>query len=93
MKKKTSKIKARGRAKRCPPKAKVGRSNRLGSATLSLPGEGQLTEIPKGYEVIAGIACEDFVHRPTLLLRKSDSNLFENDLKSRRSVGMRARSA
>lgn len=84
MKKKAKKISAERSDKRCPPKAKVVRSNRIGCATLPLPERGQVIEIPRGYEVVQRLSCENFVHRPTLLLRKSDGNSFDIYLKSRR---------
>ena len=84
MKRKAKKIKGKRSTKRCPPKAKVARSNRAGCATLPLPGSGQVVEIPKGYEVVERITCDDFTHRLTLLLRKTDANPFDIHLKSRR---------
>lgn len=93
MKRKTKKIKARKTTKRCPPKAKVVRSNRAGCTTLPLPGRGQVVEIPQGYEVVQGITCDDFTHRPTLHLRKSDADSFDIHLKSRRGGNRQARSA
>lgn len=88
-----SKNKAGGGNTRRPPKAKVARSNRAGCTTLPLPKLGQVIEIPEGYEVLERLTCRDFVHKRTLFIRQIDANLFENDLKSRRSGNRSARSA
>lgn len=89
MKKKSNKIKAGAGAKRCPPKAKVVRSNRAECTSLPLPKPNQVIEIPQGYEVVQRIGCENFEHRLTLFIRRTNAKRFENDLKSRRSETLR----
>lgn len=93
MTRKSNKIKASEARKRCPPKAKVVRSNRAGCTTLPLPKKNQVVEIPQGYEVLERIVCEDFVHKRTLFIRQTDPILFDIHLKSRRAVNMRPRTA
>lgn len=93
MRRKASKINGKSARDRRPPKAKVGRSNRLGCATLPLPKQNQVIEIPQGYDVVERITFVDFEPKRTLLLRRKDAFLFENDLKSRRSGFTRSRSA
>lgn len=95
--KKNNKITRKNDSSRCPPKAKVVRSNRIGCATLPLPQRGQLTEIPQGYTIEERISFVDFEPRRTLFIRQTEPVLFDIYLKSRRSKkrgeSSRARSA
>lgn len=93
MRRKANKIAGGSAKRRSPPKAKVVRSNRIGCATLPLPQLGQVVEIPPGFEVVEGFACENFIHRRTQFIRQTDGSSLELYLKSRRSGNHRSRSA
>jgi hypothetical protein len=93
MRRKNKKINTKGSTSRCPPKAKVVRSNRAGCTTLPLPGRGQVVEIPRGYEVVERIAFDDFEPKRILLIRQTDPILFDIYLKSRRGGNRASRSA
>lgn len=93
MSRKVSKNKVLGSANRCPPKAKVARSNRAECANPPPPKTSQLLEISAGVPVYQRIAFDGFVPKQTLFILRSDAKRLEKYLKAQRSEKPRARSA